>query len=323
MTDVRRNQRGLTLIELLVVVAIVGLLIALLLPAVQVAQAAARRASCQKNLQQLGLGLHNYHTAVGLFPPGYVAVFDEEASVELGPGWGWGAMLTPYIGEGLSHEELNFETNVEDDANWTARRRAISTFLCPDDRMPSIWWASQDLIKVNPFSGAIVHYSTRIAEVAGANYAAVYGTSEPGPDGDGMFFRNSRISARHVTDGLSSTAMVGERSVILNSGRGYATWVGAPHRATLMAYGGGDPDFTGGGYWTELACGMVLGHSGEGRGPGDRNGDPNQFCSSHGAGAFFLFGDGHVRWLANEIDYKVYKGLTTRAGGETGVSPNF
>src|SRR5438132_65884 len=79
----RPRSRGLTLIELTVVVAIVGLLVSLLLPAVQLAHAAARRAACQKNLQQLGLALHNYHAAVGVFPPGYVAVYDSEASVEL------------------------------------------------------------------------------------------------------------------------------------------------------------------------------------------------------------------------------------------------
>ena len=113
------------------------------------------------------------------------------------------------------------------------------------------------------------------------------------------------------------TLIVGERALPLNSGRGYATWIGAPHEAALMAYGGGDPDAPGGGWWRELACGMVLGHSGEGRGPGDPTGDPNQFLSNHGRGSHFLCGDGRVIWLANEMDYRTYKALTTRAGGES------
>ncbi|HVJ81640.1 MAG TPA: hypothetical protein VNC50_11265, partial [Planctomycetia bacterium] len=77
------------------------------------------------------------------------------------------------------------------------------------------------------------------------------------------------------------------------------------------------PDMPDAAFWRELACGMVIGHSGEGRGPGDPAGDPNQFLSSHGRGSHFLAGDGRVLWLANEIDYRTYKALTTRAGGET------
>ena len=319
----RSNPRGLTLIELLVVVAIIGVLIALLLPAVQHARAAARRAGCQANLHQIGLALHHYHDAVRVFPPGYVDVYDQLMGLETGPGWAWGAMLAPYLEEHVTYDQLNFDLNVEDEANWTPRRKAIAVFLCPDDTMPSPWWANYDEIKVDPLTSSTVRYTTPIAELAAANYVGVYGTSEPGPDGDGVFFRNSRIATRQITDGLAGTAIVGERSVLLNFGRGYATWVGAPHRATLMAYGGGDPDMPGGGWWIELACGMVLGHSGEGRGPGDRAGDPNQFCSSHGSGAHFLFGDGHVKWLANEMSYRVYKGLTTRAGGETGAIDGF
>ena len=307
---------------MLVVVAIIGILVALLLPAIQQARAAARRAACQANLHQIGVALHNYHDAANVFPPGYVAVYSAVFQFESGPSWGWGAMLAAYMEEDFVYNALNFETYVEDAANYTARRKPIATFVCPDDRMPRIWWANQDEFKADPFTGELVRYTFPIAEVAGANYVGVYGTTEPGPDGDGVFFRNSKISTRDVSDGLAATAFVGERSVMLNFGRGFATWVGAPHRATMTAIGGGDPDAPGN-YWLELSCGMVLGHSGEGRGPGDRSSDPNQFCSSHGIGAYFLFGDGHVRWLDNSIDYRLYKGLTTRSGGETAPADGF
>jgi len=323
MFETPRRHRAFTLIELLVVVAIVGVLLSLLLPAVQQARAAARKAACKSNLKQLGLALANYQDAAGVYPPGYIAVYNAATRFESGPGWGWGSMLTPYLDQGAVFEALNFGLFVEDDANWTARRQTISTFLCPDDQMPTPWWASADQIIYDPFSGETVTYHTPIAELGGANYVGVYGTTEPGPDGDGVFFRNSRVSARDVKDGLAGTAFVGERSIMLNHNRGYATWVGAPHRATLISIGGnGDPDAPGNA-WMEAACGMVLGHSGEGHGPGDRAGDPNQFCSSHGTGAFFLFGDGGVRWLDNAMDYRVYKGLTTRAGGETASDNGF
>ena len=317
MTQYPSRRRAFTLIGLLVVVAVsVGILVSLLLPAVQQARAAARRAACKANLKQIGLARHNYHDAAGVFPPGYVAVYDEAVRSEFGPGWAWGAMTLPYLDRAETFADLNYDLNVEDDANSTARRRSVATFLCIDDAMPLVWWASQDQVKYNPLNGQTVRYHYPIAELAGANYVGVYGTTEPA-DGDGVFFRNSRIRERDVRDGIAQTAFIGERSVTLNSGRGYATWVGAPlsgDDGRLRRRRPGRP----GTYWTELPCGMMLGHSGEGHGPGDPTGDPNQFSSSHGRGARFLWG--RQRPLAGNIDglQALRKALTTRgepAGG--------
>src|SRR3954470_16964481 len=93
------RRRGFTLIELLVVIAIIGVLIALLLPAVQQAREAARRAQCSNNLKQLGLGLHNYHDAFKCFPPG--SVVDKF--------WGWQSLLLPYMEQNQTYDGLNFE----------------------------------------------------------------------------------------------------------------------------------------------------------------------------------------------------------------------
>src|SRR5215217_7921410 len=117
-------RRGFTLIELLVVIAIIAVLIALLLPAVQQAREAARRAQCVNNLKQMGLALHNYHGSVDAFPPGYVSAVKNPGDdyPELGPGWGWAAMLLGHLDQGPLFHAINFTMQITDAASVTARR---------------------------------------------------------------------------------------------------------------------------------------------------------------------------------------------------------
>src|SRR5215510_14620158 len=93
------KRRAFTLVELLVVIAIIGLLVALLLPAIQAAREAARRSQCKNNLKQIGLALHNYESARGAFPPGYVSRATTTNSPGLGTGWGWAAHILPHLEE--------------------------------------------------------------------------------------------------------------------------------------------------------------------------------------------------------------------------------
>ena len=135
------------------------------------------------------------------------------------------------------------------------------------------------------------------------------GLGEPGADGEGVFFRNSHIALRDITDGAGQTIFLAERS----HGLGGATWTGSVANAFLDT---GDP----GGiarYARATSPGMVLGHTGDGHGPGDPRSGVDEFSSLHSSGGVqFAFGDGHVAFLRSTMNAKTYRALATRAGGE-------
>src|SRR5262245_17389184 len=112
----RPRPRGFTPIELLVVITIIAILIALLLPAVQAGREAARRARCANHLKQIGLALHNYHGAVGSFPPAYVSLVParQPTDLEFGPGWGWGTMVLPFLEQAPLSHAVNFNLPITD-----------------------------------------------------------------------------------------------------------------------------------------------------------------------------------------------------------------
>jgi prepilin-type processing-associated H-X9-DG protein/prepilin-type N-terminal cleavage/methylation domain-containing protein len=294
-----RSGRAFTLIELLVVISVISILIALLLPAVQAAREGARRAQCVNNLKQIGLALHNYHASVQLFPPGYVSNFDA-AGNDTGPGWGWAAMILPQLEQGSLFDATNFQIPIEAPSNQTSRLLLIGGFLCPSDTVQPSWLATMRDARGEP--------TQSICMVATANYVGVFGTSDPGIDGDGTFFRDGNIGLRSITDGSSQTIVVGERSQNL----GQSTWAGSVTGAILFPV-----DNDGVGYpRTESAPGMILGHAGGRFGPGNPGGEVNQFYSRHPGGVNFLFADGHSAFLKTTMSNTTFRALATRAGGE-------
>jgi len=115
---------------------IIGILIALLLPAIQAAREAARRMQCSNNLKQIGLALHGYHTAIGCFPPGYISTVGSGGPADdQGPswGWGWGAMILPYLEQGNVWSQIHFNSDIKDTLNATIRTTSLPVFLCPLD----------------------------------------------------------------------------------------------------------------------------------------------------------------------------------------------
>jgi prepilin-type N-terminal cleavage/methylation domain-containing protein/prepilin-type processing-associated H-X9-DG protein len=288
-------RKAFTLVEILVVISIIGVLVALLLPAVQAAREASRRMQCQNNLKQIGLALLNYESSHKVFPPGYVSEVDNNGN-DTGPGWGWAALILPHMEEASVFNRIHLDLPIEDASNKAARVSEIPGYYCPTEDYRHIWTAK----RAN---------GSQICEVAESNYVGVFGTTEPGVDGDGLFFRNSKVAIRDITDGTSKTLAVGERTHQL----GHATWVGSVTNATLYP---GDDNTQAQGV-AEQGAGMTLGHVGEGVGPGAVGEDVNQFYSLHGSGTNFLFTDGHVNFLRADMDYATYVALATRAGGET------
>jgi prepilin-type N-terminal cleavage/methylation domain-containing protein/prepilin-type processing-associated H-X9-DG protein len=294
---VNKTRRGFTLIELLVVIAIIAILIGLLLPAVQKVREAAARMSCSNNLKQVGLGLQSYHDAQKQFPAGYVSGVDASGN-ETGPGWGWAAYLLPYVEQDNLYRQITLTLPIEHSANASPRTQLLKVYLCPADAAPTS-------VAVGPRASNGSLLSTTCT-VAPANYVGSYGVDEPGVDGDGIFFRNSTVRIGDITDGTSSTIMVGERSFKYAEG----TWVGAVTGSQQGATPGSPlPTIP------ENSSNFVLAHSGEMFGP-EQPKEINNFSAAHTRGINYLFADGHIRFLTSSTDFPTFKALTTRKGGE-------
>jgi prepilin-type N-terminal cleavage/methylation domain-containing protein len=270
------RRRAFTLIELLVVIGAVGLLLALGLPAVQQARAAARKTQCLNHLHQIGLALHSYHETHSILPPG---------AIVLGPGlpvvfsgWGWGAMILPQLDQSPLYNQIDFRLGTAVDANEPLIAVGIPGWRCPSD-------GTADTITAY-VSG---HPPTQVST---GNYCS--SASLMGPLTD--------IRFGQVKDGLSQTLMAGER-VNQSLGPGTppftAAWSGLVTKRDGYV-------FTAVPYTTAVAAYPINFHLG-----GTQN-----FSSRHAGGSLFLFGDGAARFLNETIDVQLYYALGTPAGGE-------
>ncbi|QDT24620.1 DUF1559 domain-containing protein [Gimesia chilikensis] len=293
------TRHGFTLIELLVVIAIIAILIALLLPAVQQAREAARRSQCKNNLKQIGIALHNYHDVHSVFPPGWVGVVSRQPNVGGESGFSWGTMILPYIDQANLYNQFNFSLAMDVAPNRALLSQRLTVFQCPSDPKPDTFMAEDR--------------NAAQVQMATANYAAVFGSVElddcytvsPGTPplsaqgqcvSNGIFYHNSKVRMRDITDGTSNTLMVGERTTYNDPVEGpwYGTWSGALPL-------------------TDDAPARVIGHAEHLPNGGD---DPEDFGSFHVGGAHFILGDGHVRFLSENMNQEIFEALGTRAGGE-------
>jgi len=306
---------GFTLVELLVVIAIIGTLVGLLLPAVQSARESARATSCRNNLKQVGLALHHYHDHARRFPSGWTGTDRPVgAAIDELPGWGWASELLPQMEQSSLFDRIDRRRPVFDPANTAihaeVRKAFISPLVCASDtRSPTegdgfFTIAADDGVDEE----AEHHYGEKVdgsplaplCDVGKSNYVGVFGTFEvvdAPAAGTGMFFRNSRLGMKDMLDGSSKTLFVGER----HSKLGGSTWTGVVSGAKAAL-----PRIVG-----------VADHT-----PNDPHHHFDDFTSNHPTGVNFLLGDASVRRFDDAIAVEVYRGLCTRAGGESAVIPD-
>lgn len=269
-----RRKRGFTLVELLVVIAIIGILIALLLPAVQAAREAARRSQCSNNVKQLGLALHNYHDTFKILPSAVVYHTSNHS-------WGWGALILPFMEQQPMHDKCGIGRGEPIDAHEVEIETVIAGFRCPSDASPknnNRQWTWANVANVEP---------------ATANYVVISGTEmSPGDNGNGLFYRNSANSFASCQDGTSNTIALGERSYDIGAVTyGAAVWAGTAaynHTKDYQLDGSANAQ-------RPINCpGTVA----------DWDGRHLCLSSNHPGGVTVGLLDGSVRFLSETIDFK-------------------
>lgn len=333
----RTRSSGFTLVELLVVIAIIGVLVALLLPAVQAAREAARRSSCNNNLKQLTLGLQNFHDTFGNFPPGMV---NDDGNTH-----GWGAGILPYIEQtniydrltanyaALAPSNASYPQHVMISKSWAGHpnqdswstggdqpsrtghgpsqpytKTVLKGFLCPSSALPD---------KDNDGYGASSYVGNVGNEVVAMSSFACATPSNSIQNGVLINAANNTstvcLNMAAITDGTSNTIILGEigqsANVSINKTNtgSFPLWAGGNNNGTCAQFGG---------HLRVIDVNMYVNRKPPvGTTPPNPDYSDYSFGSFHPAGAQFAFADGSVHFIPNQIDVNIYKALGGRNDG--------
>ncbi len=301
---VRRSQAGFTLIELLVVIAIIAILMALLLPAVQQAREAARRTQCRNHLHQIGLAIHNYHDVYDQFP----TVDNGGVSSSALSGCSLFVSILPMIDQANGYNLYDFNQANNSTYNQAVTGQQIPFYQCPSASIP------RQVPSCSADSGrAPGNYAVSIGSLDYNQYwSFIPGTPRPNLNGAIVYTDSvaGRTGFRDMTDGSSSTLMVGETAYNLPD---YLFSSGD-------CVGQSRYSFT---YWANPYPGSAACTTEYTFNPNDYEGDgifdPNwtrSFRSEHEGGVFFLIADGHIQFVSENIDALLLDSLATRNGME-------
>lgn len=349
------RRSAFTLVELLVVIAVIGILMAMLLPAVQQVREAARRTQCNNNLRQIGIALLNHESAFMKLPSAYMSYPTSDGSGpasagidpvtwDAAPGWGWGKQILSYLEQGNLDAELLNSTPIWATQNRQSIRQTLPIYLCPSsggDTEPfTVVDASQN--PLTTFGGPIElgrsHYVVNHGQEACWEAAAgsaletliftniytsatttVQVNGNTAKVADGPFFRNSKTTLSDILDGTSNTLFAGEHSSQLSDKCWAGVVPGARNHPRIFTPENGH----------EGAGSLVLCHVGPSGGELDITGFPiihpvnfptlhvGQMFAEHPGGGNTLYGDGSVQFMNQNIDLLVAAGLASMAEGES------
>jgi prepilin-type N-terminal cleavage/methylation domain-containing protein len=301
------RKSGFTLVELLVVIAIIGILVALLLPAIQAAREAARRTQCNNRLKQLALALHNYHDTIGRLPFATICNINGGApGMSTNARQSWYHMILPYVEQTAYYEEITPRIETQQfPGGWPEATVVIETFMCPSD----------------PVSPKTTQQGFH------GNYLPCHGSSHTGSGAgvtDGIFYPRSKTRLTDITDGTSNTVMLGELRLQVDG-------IAAEGAGNVVC--GGSHDLRGRYHNTYHGNATFTTM----RSPNTPVGDATQYCNGttkvpcracnssngeihtrswHPGGVQLALADASVRFVDDSIDQAVFQAMGSMAGGE-------